>query len=713
MDAPAGRPPHAGHRRTGWLTWVGSALLLLGILAGLVNRNVLDSHQFARHADGMRRDPAVSREIGLAISRRVLQVHPELIALRPLVESASIALASSPAFSPSFEGAVQRLHGAFTGTNSGAVVFRLADVGVVVAGVLPTLSPGVAVQLPAGLDVTLASVGSGSLVADAVHWARVGKLLSWLLPLLAFVFLLAGVLLAKDRWRAAVRTGWAVVAAGVGVGVVALVAAIIASTADPNTIRGALVRAGWEQFGRPVWWAAAIAVAAGGVVVAAATARIPQVDLARESRRLADLVIRRPAGMWRRVARGIAFAAVGVGVLFRPALVFGVLGGLVGLALLIVGVGEIAAAAGAKRAPSEATAASTSHSAVRSKSQWVAAVALVTATALVVALVVVDAAPAATTSPVLVANSAACDGHVELCDRPYDDVAFAATHNSMAAADEPGWFIPEQPTGLVGQLDAGVRALLIDTWYGQTTQRPGLIATAPGSYAAALAEANQLYGPSVVESALRVRDAVTPKPTGPIKAYLCHSLCEIGATEWEPVMGQVHNWLKAHPREVITFVIQDTVTPADTAKVFDEAGLLPYVYTQQQGQPWPTLGQLIDSGKRVVVFMENHGGGATYPWLLQGFDWIQDTPFTNPTVADLSCRLERGAPSHPLFLINYWLSDFTSLVRNARRINAYDVLSPYLSKCRQERARLPNFVAVNYYNYGDLFRAVDQLNGVK
>jgi hypothetical protein len=154
------------------------------------------------------------------------------------------------------------------------------------------------------------------------------------------------------------------------------------------------------------------------------------------------------------------------------------------------------------------------------------------------------------------------------------------------------------------------------------------------------------------------------------------------------------------------------VSPADTATVFSEAGLLPDVYTPQPGEPWPTLGQMITSGHRVVVLMERHGGGKTYPWLQQGFEVVQDTPFSNPTVASLTCALNRGSPSNPLFLVNFWLNNFQSLVSDARTINAYDILWPYLQRCHGQRGHLPNFVAVNFYNEGDVFRAVDQLNGL-
>ena len=121
---------------------------------------------------------------------------------------------------------------------------------------------------------------------------------------------------------------------------------------------------------------------------------------------------------------------------------------------------------------------------------------------------------------------------------------------------------------------------------------------------------------------------------------------------------------------------------------------------------------MIDSGRRVVVLMENHGGGTTYPWLLQGFDWVQDTPYENPTLADLSCRLERGSPDHPILLVNHWLGGYRKLVTDARRVNARGVLLPELRRCERERGQLPNFVAVNFYDQGDLLPVIDKLNGV-
>ncbi|MFI5425480.1 hypothetical protein [Aeromicrobium sp. UC242_57] len=210
-------------------------------------------------------------------------------------------------------------------------------------------------------------------------------------------------------------------------------------------------------------------------------------------------------------------------------------------------------------------------------------------------------------------------GTTSCATRTYDQVSYAATHNSMSAGDEPGWFLAEQPTGMIGQLDAGVRVFLIDTWYGQNTQRPGIVATAESGRAAALEEAQETYGPAVVESALRLRDSLNLTPSGPLRSYLCHALCELGSTEFEPESwsGCERGWTPT-PARSSPFFIQDEVSPADTAKAIENAGLMPFVHTQKTGSPWPTLGSMISSGKRLVVLMENVGGGEKYPWMLDG-----------------------------------------------------------------------------------------------
>jgi len=48
----------------------------------------------------------------------------------------------------------------------------------------------------------------------------------------------------------------------------------------------------------------------------------------------------------------------------------------------------------------------------------------------------------------------------------------------------------------------------------------------------------------------------------------------------------------------------------------------------------------------------------------------------------------------------------------AALVNAEAVLGARAEACRKERGMLPNFVAVDFYDQGDLFAVVDRLNGV-
>ena len=180
---------------------LASVLLVLGILAGLVNRNVVDGNRFAAHVDAVRRDPAVARQVGQAITVQVLQAAPQLIAVRPLVESASTALAGSVAFGPAVRSAARTFHATITDEEPGEIDLRLLDVGAAIVGLLPVVAPTAAPAVPADLSVTLTSVKEHGFVAWLLHLSRFAGQLAWLLPLLALLLLVAAVVIAPDRGR--------------------------------------------------------------------------------------------------------------------------------------------------------------------------------------------------------------------------------------------------------------------------------------------------------------------------------------------------------------------------------------------------------------------------------------------------------------------------------------------------------------------------------
>jgi hypothetical protein len=282
----------------------------------------------------------------------------------------------------------------------------------------------------------------------------------------------------------------------------------------------------------------------------------------------------------------------------------------------------------------------------------------------------------------------------------------------MSVAGKPGWFLAEQGVDILPQLDEGSRALLIDVWYGRDAGG-GRVRTSARSYAEALEVSNEFLGPEVVQSALRVVDAVAPgDPQGPEALYMCHGLCETGATSFDDTLLDIRTWLNTRPDEVVTIFIEDH-DAADVGASVDAAGLADYLYTPVKGEPFATLGDMIRSGRRLVVMLEEGDGRPVgYPWLVNGFEFVQETPYTFPTVESFSCEKNRGDADAPLFQINHWLSGFTSLVSDAEQVNTADVLGTRVEQCRAERGLQPTFVAVNYADIGDLMAVVDRLNGV-
>jgi hypothetical protein len=682
---------------------LGAVLLLAGVLAGVVNREVLDGDRFADHVDAIRQDDAVSREIGAALTDEILQAEPDLVVARPAVESAVTTLVRSPAFGPAVRKMVTGIHDAVL-AGDGSVVLRLADVGAVLVAALQTVAPELASHLPADLDVTLAQFGGQGPDSTPIRYAHFVEVLSWLLPLLALLCFGGAVLLGRDRGKGLRTVGYAVAGSGLVAGAGVFIAAFVASRVDTDTLEAALGVAVWNELSTPLWVASGLLVAAGYVLVIAWTLRVGVDRRAYARQGLGWLGS--PSGTPDvRAAHGAVLLVVGVAAVVQPVTVVKIVVVAAGFVLATQGVVELVDVlrrlGGVRGWLPRVLEGPTARAVVLG----------ITGLVVVAGLVVFNArTPSSALPPLAAQPGTACNGHDELCDRRFDAVAFPATHNSMSAADEPRWFLADQPTGLVNQLDDGIRVFLIDTWPGQTTSRDGLVATADVSRAKAVAEAEDTYGPDVVASALRLRDATGLTPTGPVEPYLCHAMCELGSTKLIDSMKQVKDWLDAHPREVVTLFVQDEVSPKDFAEDMDSAGLVPMTRTHDAGAPWPTLREMISSGKRLVVLAENRGGGTTYPWLLQGFDQVQDTPYDAKKPSDFSCKRLRGPADAALFLVNHWLNNPQRRVSDATAVNAADVLGPRLDQCKKERQHIPNFVAVDYYTRGDLLEEVDRLN---
>jgi len=224
-------------------------------------------------------------------------------------------------------------------------------------------------------------------------------------------------------------------------------------------------------------------------------------------------------------------------------------------------------------------------------------------------------------------------------------------------------------------------------------------------------------GEQFVETAERLRGRLGYRGGGKKQVYLCHGYCELGATEAKDALRWIRDFVVENPNEVLVLSIEDDVSPEDTAKVFKASGLLDYVYDGPIAPRPPTMRQLIERGQPVVVFAENKTD-PKYPWYHQQFGYVRETPYDFKTVDSLlpppSCKPMRGRGDNSLFLLNNWVETAPApKPRNADVVNSRRWLLRRARACARDRRLKPNLVAVDFYDSGDLFGAVDKLNGVR
>lgn len=269
-----------------------------------------------------------------------------------------------------------------------------------------------------------------------------------------------------------------------------------------------------------------------------------------------------------------------------------------------------------------------------------------------------------------------CNGQQSLCDRPYDQVRYVTTHNAMSsAADE--WISPNQNLDVPAQLEAGVRGLMLDTY------RAG--------------DNNQF-------------DQIQVPDVDPDASFLCHALCALGKQPLAEGLIEIREFLDDNPGAVITFILESYLSHELTANAFDEAELTPYTYVHT-ASAWPTLGQMIDAGTRLVV-LQDKGVDPTYPWLMNVWDHAFETHYSAATPADFSCDVNRGQLSNDLFIFNHFLTGLFGAPELAEQVNYNPMLLDRINQCEAVNAAPGNFVTVDFVDIGDAVSAVKTLNDI-
>ncbi len=690
-----------------------AAIAFLAALAGgYALRAFADSEQFAERAAAALDNEDVRAEIGKRAAERIVAAEPNLVAVQPVIEGVVTQIAGQGAFQGLFRGAVRDLHRAVFDRDLNTLTLTLVDIGMTIRGTLVAVEPKLAKKIPPGIEATVLDAQLPDAVAGFIRFTDSAKWLPLALVLIGLISAFAATRVAMDARRAAVTLGVSI-AIGAALALVGMRAAeaMVLTAIDDQGARDAAAGI-WDAYLDDLGTALILFAGCGAVLAAAASSLLRPVDVGAQVGRAWSAATSIPESGGMRAVRALLLIVGGVAIIIAHNEFVQLVVILVGLYVAYAGVAELM-----RLTISE----SGLEAAERRRGRATLLAAGIGAVAIVVAGAVFIGVGGISAQSQTIATEG-CNGSIELCDQPLDQVAVAATHNSMSAASTPGWLFAQQEKGIPDQLRDGVHGLLIDAHYGLETEG-GTVKTDLSSKSSGERKAlEDELGSDALNAALRIRDRiVSSEIVGGREVYLCHGFCEPGAVKASAAFGQIRDFLAANPDEVLVVVIEDYVDPAEIAALIDSSGLIDYVYKGPVGQPWPSLQTMIDSGGRVLMLAENDSGGNTIPWYHPAYEaLVQETPYsfqrprqlTDPAELAASCEPNRGPDDASLFLINHWI-DTSPAPRpsNAAKVNSPQVLRRRIAECESLRGLPAGLIAVDFYRQGDVFEAVDELNG--
>jgi hypothetical protein len=691
------------------LAILAAAAVLAGGTCLYLRADVLNSHAFAnRSVAALERAPVrrvIAREL---VAQVIKQSSPDLLAARPLLNSVVEAVVATPQFRGVIRLAAEQGHRLLF-ERGGNVAFGIADAGTVVISALRTLAPNIAKQIPTNVDTRLVELRKQSFATRTLRVADKVRLLAIVLPFVAIVLLALTVAVAPKRRLAVTRCAVALAVAGVALFVdllllrhsllVNLFGSEALNDADVREAAGAL----WDSYlGDLSGWA--LGLAAAGALVAAASASVLRPYTAAE--RIARMRARvlHPRERRGRTIRAAAALLAGVLLIAEPSLVLDLAVVIGGALLVYFGTGELLSAIGSA-GPEAALSLSRSRAGLAGTAASLAV--LIGGPAIALA----NGGAKRSEPTRSLAQPLTCNGYVQLCSRRLDQVVFAGTHNAMSAADSPGWFIANQTHGIARQLDDGLRAFKVSTHYG--VGRAGDVRTDITGEGARVNRVSEKLNQQAREALQRFSRSVGfGSRKGKREVWLCHTLCELGATNAVGFFSTIHRFLQRNPGNLIVMFDEDYVSEPSLEAVFKKSGLYSHLAVFREGQQLPTLGQLVRSQHNVVVFTQEAVSGR-YPWDMYAFGgFIQDTPLGAVKPSQFSCKLSRGLPSSPLLMMNDWADVFPPRRSPNVALTQRKFIVKRARQCQAERGKLPNLILTDFYDSGDVIGAARQLNGL-
>ncbi|PVZ97689.1 hypothetical protein BB558_006351 [Smittium angustum] len=314
-----------------------------------------------------------------------------------------------------------------------------------------------------------------------------------------------------------------------------------------------------------------------------------------------------------------------------------------------------------------------------------------------------------------------CNGYTQLCDRTYNKVAFSSTHNSFAYFK--GNLASNQNKNIAEQLNDGISAFMLDLHSNQKQGFGKLV--------------NSAFQNSDIGSAIgKTIEKITGKTSNTKRSIdsvknnaeirMCHTSCVLlDEGTFDNTLKLFKTFLQKNTNEVITIMLEnyDSFSAEQIATKFVLAGLMDYIFNPNNHDlktRWPTLREMINSNSRLVVFTDRNPNTAAVPWLMLQGDYIGETSYEVSSSSKFDCKMNSN--NKPLSLLNHFVytktkilgidADTPSSEASTKVNSAENILAQYNLCVQNSKEFVPNFIAVDFYDKGDLINTIATINGV-
>lgn len=269
-----------------------------------------------------------------------------------------------------------------------------------------------------------------------------------------------------------------------------------------------------------------------------------------------------------------------------------------------------------------------------------------------------------------------CNGLSSICNLRVDEVMFAGSHNAMSSRDKTFYIAPNHLLSLEQSLKSGYRAINMDI----------------GSCGGEL--------------------------------RLIHGTC-LPYRKPAEVLLNILSFLRLNPSEVIVLNLEIDGTEDEplTLEALGELvqsvdGFTDMMYNHSNpNAPWPTLGQLVESNKRILLFHYNGPRCETEtcpPGFHDWFTYAAETKFSFNSMEEVqnttgSCEFTRGASSSNFLAVNLFLA--IPKRSDQEELNKFEYIQSHVGNCSANNGDLDmNIVYVDFWSKGDLPKFVQVEN---